>query len=106
MATSPFVAILLYRFTSTSPTYEPLYREDVVLLYAEDVEGARAKALATAQQEVGPSENEFGQVIDLELLDVIDVAPALDDDLSDGGDLYARHFRDLAAYRRVDSPEF
>ncbi|MFD9888736.1 DUF4288 domain-containing protein [Amycolatopsis sp. NPDC059027] len=98
----PFVAVVLYESTSDSPDYRTLYREDFVLVFARDEEEARETARQRAERESGSHHNERGELITLSLKHIVDVAPALDDDLGRGGDLYARHFTDIDAYRRFE----
>ncbi|MEJ2889918.1 DUF4288 domain-containing protein [Actinomycetospora aeridis] len=100
-STDPWVAILVFRSTSDAPDYETHYREDLADVRAGDEAGARQAALAHARAQEGAVVNQFGETIELSLVRVVDVAPALGP-LESGGDLYARHFRDLDAYRRFE----
>lgn len=102
MAKSPFIAITLFEFTSDAEDYEPLYREDVSLIYAESEEQARAIAEERSRSEETTYKNEAGNSITVSPKAVIDVAAALVDNLSEGGDLYSRHFRDFDAYSKVE----
>jgi hypothetical protein len=103
MAERPFIAITLYTFTSDAQDFDPLYREDVSLVYAESEEEARQAVEINSRSEEGTYTNEAGANITFSRKAVIDVAEALVDDLSEGGDLYSRHFRDFDAYRRFES---
>jgi hypothetical protein len=103
VARRPFIAITLYVFTSDTEGYRPLYREDVSLVYAESEEQARAIAEANSRLEQGTYKNEAGEDITLTPRAVIDVTAALTDDLSEGGDLYSRHFRDFDAYSKWET---
>ncbi|GAA4544408.1 DUF4288 domain-containing protein [Amycolatopsis samaneae] len=98
----PFVAILLYVSTSDAPGHQPLYREDIVLLYARDEQEAREAAQRHADQETGSYHNEAGDLLTLSLKHIVDVAQALYDDIDRGADLYARHFTDYESYRRFE----
>ncbi|MEV0711601.1 DUF4288 domain-containing protein [Nocardia aurea] len=99
---TPFVAVLLYESTSDAADYEVMYQEDFVLLYAESEEAARKLALDKAKEQECTYQNGQGETITLSLKHVIDVASAVSDDLTAGGDLYTRHFRDYASYRRME----
>lgn len=100
----PYVAILLFESTSPSPGYRPLYREDVALVYAEDHERAVERAREHGLAQECTVYNDLGEAIALRLLEVVDVNEPLDDDLGGGAaDLYARHFYDLDAWRRVET---
>ncbi|QYN16601.1 DUF4288 domain-containing protein [Amycolatopsis sp. DSM 110486] len=102
MSANAYVAVVLYEATSDSPAYEPLYREDFVLVYAESEEAAREAVTRRVEGETGSHRNEQGELITLRCKRVVDVARALEDDLTHDADLYARHFRDFAAYRRFE----
>lgn len=103
MAKSPYIAITLFEFTSDAPDHLPLYREDVTLLYAESEKEARALVEEHFQKDAGTYKNEAGDTITVTPTAVIDVVAALIDDLSDGGDLYSRHFHDFHAYSRWET---
>ncbi|MGI5222428.1 DUF4288 domain-containing protein [Nocardia sp. CA-290969] len=100
MAKSPYIAITLFKFTSDAPDYVPLYREDVSLLYAESEVEARELAEANFRSDEGTYKNEAGYNVTVTPTTVVDVAAALIDDVSEGGDLYSRHFRDFEAYSK------
>ncbi|WP_033295264.1 DUF4288 domain-containing protein [Amycolatopsis jejuensis] len=97
-----YVAVVLYEATSASPTYEALYREDFVLVYADSEDEAREAVRRRAERETGSYRNEEGEVITWTCKRIVDVARALDEDLTRDADLYARHFRNYDAYRRFE----
>ncbi|WPB77895.1 DUF4288 domain-containing protein [Archangium violaceum] len=97
-----YVAVLLYESTSESGGKKPLYQESFVLLQATGEEEARARAAEHARQQETQYENEEGELIHWSLKHVIDVSPVLDDELKDGSELYARHFRDYGAYHAFE----
>jgi Domain of unknown function (DUF4288) len=96
--TSFYVAVILYESSSDVPDYKPLYQESFVLLKATSLEEAEAKALAYGTQEQVSYQNENQETIRWSLKQVIDVNSVLDDELDDGSELYARHFRNYQAY--------
>ncbi|QIS09042.1 MULTISPECIES: DUF4288 domain-containing protein [Nocardia] len=100
---SPYIAVVVYESTSDSPGYEPMYQEDFVLLYAGSEDEARKLAHEAAVAQETTYENERGELIKVSLKHVVDVNQSLTDDLSKGGDLYSRHFRDYESYRRIES---
>jgi hypothetical protein len=100
--TEPYIAVVLYEATSDSPTHEPLYREDVVLIHAADEVAAREAVRRRVEDETGSYRNEHGELITWTCKQVVDVARALADDLTGDADLYARHFRDFTAYRKFE----
>lgn len=103
MAKSPYIAITLFKFTSDAPDHVPLYREDVTLHYAESEEEARELAEETFRSGEGTYQNAAGYNVTVTPTAVVDVATALTDDLSEGGDLYSRHFRDFDAYSKWET---
>ncbi|WP_328393463.1 DUF4288 domain-containing protein [Nocardia sp. NBC_00416] len=103
MAKSPYIAITLFKFTSDAPDYVPLYREDTTLLYAESEAEARELAEENFRSDEGTYKNEAGYNVTVTPTAVVDVVAALIDDLSEGGDLYSRHFRDFEAYSKWET---
>lgn len=97
-----FIAVLLFGSTSSAPGYRPLYREDVVVLWAPSLVDAKAVAERHGRRAETSYENHAGETITDRLLHVVDVAPGLNDDLTTAADLYSRHFRDITAYRQFE----
>ncbi|MFC9892389.1 DUF4288 domain-containing protein [Nocardia sp. NPDC127579] len=97
---APYIAILL--FESNSEGAPPLYREDTVLLYADNEISARALAFEKARTEEGVTTNAHGATITLTLKHVVDISPCLSADLSQTADLYSKHFRDYTSYARAE----
>ena len=97
-----YIAVLLYESTSESGDKTPLYEESCVLLQAPNEEEARARAVEHARRQDVPYESAEGKTIHWSLKHVVDVSPVLDDELKDGAELYARHFRDYAAYHAFE----
>jgi hypothetical protein len=103
MAANRYVALLLFESTSTDRNCPVLYREDVVVLRATSDEAARRLAGAHGRAQECAHRNAGGDTISTRLLQVVDVAAALYEDLDeDVVDLYARHFRDLDSYRAFE----
>jgi hypothetical protein len=100
---TPYIAILLYESHSPdSAGYQPLYQEDIVLLYADSEEGAKQRAAQHGQARETSYRNADGETISWVLKHVVDVNSVLDADLSQDADLYSRHFRDYDAYQRFE----
>lgn len=97
----PYIAILLFESATADSQEPPMYREDIVLVWAHDEDSAREEATRRADAEAGTSETEAGTTT-LSLKQVVDVNHALDDDLTRDADLYSRHFWDYESYRRFD----
>jgi hypothetical protein len=98
----PYITVLLFGSTSDSDGYRPLYREDVTLLYAGSQQDAQRRAGEHGRGLETSFANDRGEQITWTLLEVVDVAPALEDKFDDDAELYSRHFRDVAAYRSFD----
>lgn len=103
MTKQPYIAITLFVFTSDAPGYVPLYREDTTLIYAESEEEARKLAEANFRSDEGTYQNEAGDTITVTPTAIIDVTASLTEDLSEGGDLYSRHFRNFEAYSKWET---
>jgi len=97
-----YVAVLLFESSSDAPDYEPLYDESFVLIEADSIDAAAQRALELGNAGDTSFENEAGETIVWKLKHVVDVADAVDAELTDGATLYSRHFRDYAAYRRFE----
>ncbi|MDT7743461.1 MAG: hypothetical protein QOE59_2539 [Actinomycetota bacterium] len=95
-----YIAITLFEFVSPDPAAEELYREDTTLVYGRSEAEAREEAERWGREQEGVDETTGTVVVGPHFLQVVDVAPVLDDDLAGTADLYSRHFRDLTAYRR------
>lgn len=100
---SLFVAVLLFESTSPSPSYRPLYREDVVMVRATSLDSAREHVEQHGRDTGTSYTNGAGETVRDRLAHVVDVAPVLSDDLTTRVvDLYSRHFRHVDAYRRFE----
>ncbi|MCV3215005.1 DUF4288 domain-containing protein [Plectonema radiosum NIES-515] len=105
-AESFYIAIILYKSTSDKPDYQPLYQESFVLIKANSLKRAKAKALNHGKNESVSYTNENGETITWSLQQVVDVNSVLYDDFDsaeDAIDLYARHFRNYEAYHSFES---
>ena len=101
-ARSMYVAVILHGTTSAAPNYRPLYSETIVLIEAASLGEAEDKARAHGLRGEVSYDNEFGETITWSLKRVVDVNSVLDDELGDGAELYARHFRSLEAYDALE----
>ncbi|MFI2235424.1 DUF4288 domain-containing protein [Streptomyces chrestomyceticus] len=81
---------------------DPLYEESVLLVYATDEADARRRAERRARSREASYLNDRGETVSWCFKCVVDVSAALDEDLTQDADLYARHFRDYAAYERFE----
>jgi Domain of unknown function (DUF4288) len=97
-----YIAVILYKSTSDVPGYLPLYQECFVLIKATSIEKAQEKALAHGNQEQVTYQNENQETITWSFEQLIDVNVVLDDQLDDGSELYARHFRNYEAYCKFE----
>ncbi|WHT18663.1 DUF4288 domain-containing protein [Crossiella sp. CA-258035] len=81
---------------------DPLYQENIVLLDADSLESARARAAQHGRDGETEYRNGDGELVRWRLAEVVDVAEVPDQQLGDGAEVYTRHFRDYAAYRRFE----
>lgn len=97
-----FIAVLLYEARAKEGSQAPLYQESFILLRATGEEEARKLAAAHALRQQTSYTSADGATIEWVLKHVVDVSPALDEELKHGAELYARHFRDYDAYRAFE----
>ncbi|MEV0982243.1 DUF4288 domain-containing protein [Streptomyces sp. NPDC049915] len=95
----PFVALVVMEATGAG---EPLFQENVVLVHAPDETSARQRVERRAREAETDYLNDQGQTVSWRLKAIVDVKEAEDTDLGRDADLYTRHFRDWAAYERVE----
>lgn len=96
----PFVALVVMEAATAGA--DPLYQENLVLVHAPDEASARARVEQRARDAETGYLNDRGQTVTWRLKAVVDVRQAEDTDLAKDADLYTRHFRDWAAYERVE----
>ncbi|TCP56292.1 uncharacterized protein DUF4288 [Tamaricihabitans halophyticus] len=101
MFTEHYIAVLLLRADQEGEV-GPLYQESFTLLTAESEEEARGKALSIGKRREHSYQADDGTLISWKLDHVVDVCVAVDDELTDGAELYSRYFRDYAAYCNVE----
>jgi hypothetical protein len=82
-----------------------LYQESFVLIKANSLAEAKAKAVNYGENESVSYTNENGETITWTLQQVVDVNSVLYDDFDtaeNGVDLHTRHFRNFAAYQSFE----
>lgn len=97
-----YIAVILYESSSNVSGYKPLYQECFFLIKACSLEEANEKALLYANQEQVSYENVNNEIITWSLKHIISVDLVVDDEFSDGAEIYARYFRNYDAYRLFD----
>lgn len=99
---SLYIALILFESSSNVPDRKPLYQECFVLIKANSLEEAKEKTLVYGREQEGSYQNENKEIITWSLKHVVDVNYILYDefknDLNNGTELYARHFRNYQAY--------
>lgn len=95
----PYIALVVMEATGAG---EPLFQENVVLVHARDEKSARERVRARARDAETDYLNDQGETVSWRLRAIVDVKEAEDTDLTQDADLYTRHFRDWAAYTRVE----
>ena len=102
MSSSLFIALLLNESTSDAEDYAPLYEELTILIRANNLDDAHAKALAQGGTLTHSFENAKGETIHWKFRTVVDIVPVLSEDLGEVTELYCRHFHDIEAYERFE----
>ncbi|MEV5592599.1 DUF4288 domain-containing protein [Streptomyces sp. NPDC052496] len=97
----PYIAMVLMESPGKGGG-DPLYEESVMLVYAADDADARSRAERRARSRETSYLNDRGESVSWRFKCVVDVSATLDEDLTQDADLYARHFRDYAAYERFE----
>ena len=97
-----YAAVLVYESSSAAAGYEPLYEETVTIISATSRDHATEKASEFGVARQSTYENEDGETITWSLKHLVDVSE-IQDELSDGSEVYTRHFRDYAAYRTFET---
>lgn len=93
-----YIAVILYESSSNVPEYQPLFQEGFMLIKASSLEEAKEKAFLYGSQQQVSYQNENQETITWSLKHVVDVNSVLYDNLEDGTEIYARHFRNYEAY--------
>ncbi|GGW86603.1 DUF4288 domain-containing protein [Streptomyces caelestis] len=106
-ASQPYIALVVMEATTSSPAAageeeQPLYQENIVLVHATDERSARERVERRARQAETSYVNDRQETVTWQLRAIVDVKEAEDTDLGRDADLYTRHFRDWAAYERVE----
>ncbi|MFJ6000205.1 DUF4288 domain-containing protein [Streptomyces sp. NPDC092370] len=106
-APQPYVAQVVREATTSgpAPAGEPeqlLYQENFVLVHAVDERSARERVERWARAAETGSLNDRQETGTWRLKTIVDVKEAEDAGLGGDAGLYTRHFRDGAAYERVE----
>ncbi|MEV3966768.1 DUF4288 domain-containing protein [Streptomyces sp. NPDC050698] len=107
-ASRPYVALVVMEATKSAPApagepeQPPLYQENFVLVHATDERSARERVERRARAAETSYLNDRQETVTWRLKAIVDVKEAEDTDLGGDADLYTRHFRDWAAYERVE----
>ncbi|MEO1339727.1 MAG: DUF4288 domain-containing protein [Cyanobacteria bacterium J06635_13] len=92
-----YIAVILYKSSSDSED-QPLYQECFTLIKASSIEEAHKRTEDYAKKAKCSYTAEDGRTISLSLERIVDVNNVLYNDFQNGTDIYARHFRNFAAY--------
>lgn len=96
-----YAAVLVLEGSADRPDQASLYEETIVVVLARSVEEARERATEHGRGREHAYRSGTGAVITWRLAEIVDVAE-VDGPLDDGAEVYTRHFRDYAAYRRFE----
>lgn len=94
-----YVAVLLFKASSSAVNDNPLYEESFILIKATTLDEAKEKALVYGNQEQCTYQNEFGDTISWSFMQIVDISSVLQDIFNDETELYSRHFRNYDAYK-------
>lgn len=103
MSTEYYVAVVVYESASESPDYTPFYEECITLVKANSEDEARSKVEDLGKNRSTKYTNIDGQEISWSLHDIVDISPMLEDSLGEVTEIYARHFKDIDAYRKFET---
>ena len=93
-----YTAVLVFKTTSPSPDYQPLYSEEFWAIEADSDEQAKERVIAKGRASEHSYMNRYNQTIQVNLKTVVDVQEPLEAVPSVEGTIYVRHFRDYEAY--------
>ncbi|MFW5443797.1 MAG: DUF4288 domain-containing protein [Methylococcaceae bacterium] len=103
MCTKYHVAVILYKSSSDSRDYVPLYEECITLIKANNEVEAKEKVEELTNSRATTFKNQEGQEISWSLHKIIDINPMLEDTLGETTEVYARHFKDIDAYNAFET---
>jgi hypothetical protein len=101
-STNLYIAVVVYESSSDSSKYEPLFEESFMIVKATSVEEAKQKTKIHATGNTSTFKNEAGETVTWTLKEIVDVNQVLCDSISDGVEIYSRHFRDYQAYSEFE----
>lgn len=103
MSAQYYVAIIIYKSSSDSQEYTPMYEENITLIKASTAAEARQKADTLAKSRYAKFKNEKGQEITWAFDQIIDVTPILGDEIGEITEIYSRHFNNINAYNAFET---
>lgn len=104
MTSHYYIAVVLSESSPNTPGNRPLYEESFMLVKASSLAEARDKAA-----EQSPAEHSYENVLGNTVTwssEVVEVGEVLHDTFEDGSEIYARFFRNGAAYRALEFEDF
>lgn len=96
-----YIAVIVSQASSTAEDHRGLYEETFVLLKASSLEEATERASARAREEGHEYRNAAGDTVTWSP-QLVEVGETLVDSFEDGSEIYARFFRNRAAYEQLD----
>jgi hypothetical protein len=99
----PYIAILVYMTEVEGGYAHPRYSEDIVLIYEDSIEKARATAEEMGRGEETSYQNKYDETVCWKFVGIADVCSALYENISENITLYSRSFDDLSQYKNVFS---
>lgn len=102
MSTQYHVAVVVYKSSSPSKQYVPLYEESITLIKAKTGREAKARLEKLIEHRRTTFMNQAGQNISWDLLQIIDISPMLEDRIGEVTEVYGRHFQNIDAYNAFE----
>ena len=103
MGNEYYVAVVVYESASDSPDYTPLYEECITLIKASSEDEARSKVEELSKNRSTKYKNVEGHEISWSLRYIVDINLMLEDSLGEVTEIYARHFKNIDAYRKFET---
>jgi hypothetical protein len=97
-----YVAIVVYKTTSSDKKDTTLYEESTLLIKAKNKPEAEKKVAVAVKERETSYKNEDGATISWSLLKIIDINEMTDESINDITEIYSRHFNDIDSYEKFD----
>ncbi len=93
-----YLALVVVKLQNLSDNEKTLYREDILLQAATNIELAQTLIAETAKSEEIFYQNSYGETISVQFLKIQDIK-----EYDGSNQLYSRHFKDIHTYENLNS---